>query len=257
MPPELEQISQQYQLTANEFVLLVSQHNPWNYRIFRHLSNNHFKAVHDPELHWPLKARNPQQLMALDLMFDNNVQFVTLFGPAGTGKTFLAILAGLHKILIEDVYEKMLISRPVVPLGRDIGYLPGTVEEKLRSWMLPIYDNMEFIFHATHNAQLEQFEAEQYEQRRKSKKNARRFEKGERRGGSSGALQPIDELVHHGKLSLEAITYMRGRSIPYQFILIDEVQNLTPHEVKTLVSRVGEGSKIVWRVILIRSIRLI
>jgi PhoH-like ATPase len=200
--------------------------------------------VHEPLLKWPLKARNPQQLMALDLLLDNTIQFVTLFGPAGTGKTFLALLAGLHKVLVEDEYEKLLISRPVVPLGRDIGYLPGTVEEKLHSWMLPIYDNMEFIMHSSQVGQhFEELEGDRYE-RRKGKKGGDRRDKHQR-PSNGGSLRPMDDLVKHGKLSLEAITYMRGRSIPYQYILIDEVQNLTPHEVKTLVSRVGEGSKII------------
>jgi PhoH-like ATPase len=239
MPPELADVAAQYKLTVNEYVMLTSQHNQWNYRLFRYLGGNHFKVVYEPKLEWPLKPKNPQQIMAMDLMLDDSIQFVTLFGPAGTGKTFLALLAGLHKVLIEDAYEKMLISRPVVPLGRDIGYLPGTVEEKLRSWMLPIYDNMEFIIHSAQMGQsMQGFELDQ--DRRKGKK-VRRDESHH----NNGALHPLMDLIKRNKVSLEAITYMRGRSIPYQFILIDEVQNLTPHEVKTLVSRVGEGSKII------------
>ncbi len=237
-PSILDKLVDEKMLAINEFVLVVSQHNPYNYRVFRYLGGRHFRIVHEPLLKWPLKARNPQQLMALDLLLDNNIQFVTLFGPAGTGKTFLALLAGLHKALIEDEYEKILVSRPVVPLGRDIGYLPGTVEEKLHSWMLPIYDNMEFIMHSTQMGQ--HFEDLEGDRRGKNKKSAKH-----EKNRSQGSLRSMEELVKSGKLSLEAITYMRGRSIPYQFILIDEVQNLTPHEVKTLVSRVGEGSKIV------------
>jgi PhoH-like ATPase len=240
-PQELDKLVEEKRITVNEFVLMLSQHNPYNYRIFRYLGGRNFKSIHEPVLNWPLHPRNPQQLMALDLLLDNSIQFVSLFGPAGTGKTFLALLAGLHKVLIEDEYEKILISRPVVPLGRDIGYLPGTIEEKLHSWMLPIYDNMEFI---VHSAQLgTHLEALDYgfERGRKGKKGDRR----EKKSAPTGLLRPVEELVKHDKISLEAITYMRGRSIPYQFILIDEVQNLTPHEVKTLVSRVGEGSKII------------
>lgn len=236
-PSVLDKLVDEKALAINEFVLVVSQHNPYNYRVFRYLGGRHFRIVHEPLLKWPLKARNPQQLMALDLLLDNNIQFVTLFGPAGTGKTFLALLAGLHKVLIEDEYEKILVSRPVVPLGRDIGYLPGTVEEKLHSWMLPIYDNMEFIMHSSQMGL--HFEDLDNDRRGKSKKGKHDKHR------SQGSLRSMDELVKSGKLSLEAITYMRGRSIPYQYILIDEVQNLTPHEVKTLVSRVGEGSKIV------------
>jgi PhoH-like ATPase len=224
-------------LTVNEFILVESQHNPYNYKIFRYLGGSMFRPVVDPKLKWPLKARNAQQLMALDLLLDNSIQCVTLFGGAGTGKTFLALLAGLHKVLIEDEFEKMLISRPVVPLGRDIGYLPGTIEEKLHSWMLPIYDNMEFIVHSAQSAQ----HVDDINQELTGKKRSKKW-KGKKH---SSGIKPLDELIAAGKLSLEAITYMRGRSIPYQYILIDEVQNLTAHEVKTLVSRVGEGSKII------------
>ncbi|CAN5206545.1 PhoH family protein [soil metagenome] len=242
-PSVLDKLVDEKALNVNEFVLVVSQHNPYNYRLFRYLGGRHFRIVHEPLLKWPLKARNPQQLMALDLLLDNSIQFVTLFGPAGTGKTFLALLAGLHKTLIEDEYEKILVSRPVVPLGRDIGYLPGTVEEKLHSWMLPIYDNMEFIMHSCQMGQhIEDLDGDRGERRGKNKKGAK-HEKN--RSSQGGSLRSMEELVKSGKLSMEAITYMRGRSIPYQFIFIDEVQNLTPHEVKTLVSRVGEGSKII------------
>lgn len=235
-PADLEQLVQANALDVNQFILAESKHNPFNYKVFRYLGNDTFKPVHTPHFRWPLQPRNAQQLMALDLLLDESIQFVTLFGPAGTGKTFLALLAGLHQVLVEDIYEKMLISRPVVPLGKDIGYLPGDVQEKLHSWMLPIYDNMEFIVHSTAMAQHvnEMEEGDWYKDKKK------RHAKKERTG-----LMPLDELLHRNKISLEAITYMRGRSIPYQFILIDEAQNLTPHEVKTLVTRVGDGSKIV------------
>lgn len=237
-PEELTQLAKEG-LNINQFILVESQHNPYNYQVFRYLGNGRFRPVQEPQFQWPLKARNPQQLMALDLLFDNSVQLVSLFGPAGTGKTFLALLAGLHKVLVEDEYEKLLISRPVVPLGRDIGYLPGTIEEKLHSWMLPIYDNMEFIVHSSQMRQQLGLADHNYHQ--EHARNKKKFkEKKDLRG-----LLSMEDLIKHNKLSLEAITYMRGRSIPYQYIFIDEVQNLTPHEVKTLVSRVGEGSKIV------------
>lgn len=239
LPQELDMLLEQQQLVVNEYVLVESQHNNYNYRVFRYLGGKNFRPVYEPQLHWTLKPRNPQQLMALDALLDDSIQLVTLFGPAGTGKTFLALLAGLHKVLVEDSYEKLLISRPVVPLGRDIGYLPGTVEEKLHSWMLPIYDNMEFIMHASQNIQ--QMEPIDDDQRFDKKKIKKKY-----RDKISGPnFRSMDDLIKTGKLSLEAITYMRGRSIPYQYILIDEVQNLTPHEVKTLVSRVGAGSKII------------
>ncbi len=236
-PQELDEVLKEQGLSLNEFVLLESQHNPYNYRVFRYLGGTTFKPVYDPPIKWPLKARNPQQLMALDLLFDSSVQLVSLIGPAGTGKTFLAMLAGLHQVLMDDEYRRLLISRPVVPLGRDIGFLPGSIEEKLRSWMLPVYDNLDFIAHSTRVG--EHFKEIQDEVRGKKGKKPRR-EKEPRR-----TFPSLDQLVEQEKLSLEAITYMRGRSIPYQYILIDEVQNLTPHEVKTLVSRVGVGSKMI------------
>ncbi len=236
VPADLLTLLDEHTLVTNEFVLVEAQHNPYNHRIFRYVGGKKFMPVVDPVFPWPLKARNPQQLMALNLLLDPSVQLVCLFGPAGTGKTFLALLTGLYQVLIKDDYEKLLVSRPVVPLGRDIGYLPGTIEEKLRSWMLPVYDNMEYIAHAGRMGR--HFENIDQEYQYKGKKGHMKFER-------KGTPLSLDDLIRANKLSLEAITYMRGRSIPYQFILIDEVQNLTPHEVKTIVSRVGAGSKMV------------
>ncbi len=254
VPQELLEMAQDHNLTLNEFILVESQHNPYNFKVFRYKGASVFTQASEDPLKWPLKPRNAQQIMALDLLMDDTVQLVTLFGPAGTGKTFLALLAGLHKVLIEDLYEKLLVARPVIPLGRDIGYLPGDLQEKLYSWMLPVYDNMDFIIHAVqtgrHLQDVEfEFKEEQHHERRyddrhgKGKKEYRKGKKGGRH--QRGGIMPLDQLVEHGKISLEAITYMRGRSIPYQFIVIDEVQNLTPHEVKTLITRVGTGSKII------------
>jgi PhoH-like ATPase len=158
---------------------------------------------------WGITARNAQQRMALELLLNDDVPLVTLTGKAGTGKTLLALAAGLLKTEDEHKYKKLLIARPVVPMGKDIGYLPGEKEEKLRPWMQPIYDNLEYLFDTK----------------------------------KSGDIDKI--LMGMGSIQVEALTYIRGRSIPGQFIIIDEAQNLTKHEVKTIVSRVGEGSKIV------------
>jgi len=158
---------------------------------------------------WGITARNAQQRMALELLLCDDIPLVTLTGKAGTGKTLLALAAGLMKVEDEHKYKKLLIARPVVPMGKDIGYLPGEKEEKLRPWMQPIYDNLEFLFDTK----------------------------------KSGDIDKI--LMGLGSIQVEALTYIRGRSIPGQFIIIDEAQNLTRHEVKTIVSRVGEGSKIV------------
>lgn len=165
-----------------------------------HLSN-------DPV--WGIGARNVQQRMALELLLHDDIPLVTLTGKAGTGKTLLALAAGLLKVEDERKYKKLLIGRPVVPLGKDIGYLPGEKDEKLRPWMQPVYDNLEFLFDTK----------------------------------QSGDIDKI--LVGMGNIQVEALTYIRGRSIPSQFIMIDEAQNLSKHEVKTILSRVGEGSKVV------------
>ncbi|WP_059044850.1 PhoH family protein [Paenibacillus rubinfantis] len=158
---------------------------------------------------WGISARNAQQRMALELLLNDEIPLVTITGKAGTGKTLLALAAGLLKVEDEHRYKKLLIARPVVPMGKDIGYLPGEKEEKLRPWMQPIYDNLEFLFDTK----------------------------------KSGDIEKI--LMGLGSIQVEALTYIRGRSIPGQFIIVDEAQNLSRHEVKTIVSRVGEGSKIV------------
>ncbi|MDF2926397.1 MAG: PhoH family protein [Paenibacillaceae bacterium] len=158
---------------------------------------------------WGIAARNAQQRMALELLLNDDIPLVTLTGKAGTGKTLLTVAAGLMKVEDDHKYKKLLIARPVVPMGKDIGYLPGEKDEKLRPWMQPIYDNLEFLFNTK----------------------------------KPGDIDKV--LAGLGSIQVEALTYIRGRSIPGQFIIIDEAQNLSRHEVKTIVSRVGEGSKIV------------
>ncbi len=157
-----------------------------------------------------VRPRNKEQSYALDLLLDENIRLVTLVGKAGTGKTLLAIAAGLKKTLEDGVYTRMLVSRPVMPLGRDIGYLPGDVDEKLNPWMQPIFDNLEFLFSS-------------------GKRGTRAYA----------------ELLENGQIQVEPLTYIRGRSLPQQFIIVDEAQNLTPHEVKTIITRSGDGTKIV------------
>jgi PhoH-like ATPase len=230
------------ELSPNQFILLESQHNPHNYKVLRYLGNQKYRAVVHPDLKWPMEARNAQQLMALDLLFDDTIQFISLVGGAGTGKTFLALLAGLHQTLEAEMYKKMLVSRPIIPLGADVGYLPGDLQDKLHNWMQPVRDNMEFIVHSANvKSHLKKYQAEMNE----AIEDGGKKKKHHHPKKAPKVLDNLDELIIRGKISLEAITYMRGRSIPYQFILIDEVQNLTPHEVKTLITRVGEGSKIV------------
>jgi len=241
-------------LEVNEFLVLYGQGNQHKHKILRYHGAGQFTEVQPPVCKWPILSKNIYQTMALDLLFDDNIKMVTLTGPAGTGKTFLALLAGLYKVLMTNDYTKMMVARSVVPLGNDIGYLPGDIQEKLHGWMQPIYDNVDMITHSI--AQMKNFvqsgyfeEEADFEGGSRSRRNRRR--RMHRPGGRDQYYQKerefrsLDDLVEQRKVSLEAITYMRGRSIPNQFILIDEVQNLTTHEVKTLLSRVGEGTKIV------------
>lgn len=247
IPDSVRELAKANSLSINEYILVESQHNPHNYRVFRYIGGHkEFIPVSVPHLRWPIEARNPQQLMALNALFDPSLEFVSLLGPAGTGKTFLALLAGLHQVLVEDMYQKMLVTRPVVPLGPDIGYLPGDIQEKLHIWMQPVYDNIEVIIHsASMQSHLQNIKDEGSMDDVSKKKGKKKSALKKPQKGGAYKILSVDDLITQSKLSLEAITYMRGRSIPYQFILIDEVQNLSPHEVKTLVSRVGQGSKIV------------
>jgi PhoH-like ATPase len=167
------------------------------------------KLVYNQESIWGVKPRNVQQTMAMELLLREDIQLVTMIGKAGTGKTLLALAAGLMQA--EDLlnYKKLLVARPIVPVGKDLGYLPGEKQEKLRPWVQPIYDNLEYLFNTK----------------------------------KPGEIDAI--LAGMASIEVEALTYIRGRSIPEQFIIIDEAQNLTKHEVKTILTRVGEKSKII------------
>ncbi|MBL8783596.1 MAG: PhoH family protein, partial [Deltaproteobacteria bacterium] len=163
---------------------------------------------------WGIKPRNREQHFALDACLREDIHVVCLIGKAGTGKTMLALAAGLHLVAEAEKYKRLLVSRPIFPLGRDIGYLPGSVESKLKPWMQPIHDNVEFLFSMNS----------------KQKKGAR----------------AVDEMVRAGVMEIEPLTYIRGRSIANQYMIVDEAQNLTPHEIKTILTRAGEGTKIVF-----------
>ncbi len=174
-----------------------------------------------------IAPRNLGQTMALELLMDPDILLVLLIGEAGTGKTLLALFAGLSQSLeINDYYEKTLITRPIMPMGKDIGYLPGTKDEKLSFWMQPIFDNLGIIIRANKN----------------------KFENSLDKGASDekNVQVAINRLVKNGQIRMEALTYIRGRSIPGQFVVVDEAQNLTPHEVKTIISRAGKNTKMVF-----------
>ena len=195
----------------NQYILLKDNANEKHTALARFSFKQKAAVPLRPDINdvWGIKPRNKEQAMALDLLMNDNVKLVTLVGQAGTGKTLLALAAGLKKTVDEHAYKRMLVSRPVIPMGKDIGYLPGTKAEKLVNWMQPIYDNLEYILTI-----------------RKKK-------------------HYIEDLIDSDLLQLEALTYMRGRSIPNQFIVVDEAQNLTPHEIKTVVSRAGNHTKMI------------
>lgn len=209
------------ELLPNQFALLRDVQDESHTGLGRRLTDtNHVIPVTGPRRPvFGVMARNVQQTMAMDLLLDDDVRLVTLLGSAGTGKTLLALAAGMNKVYKEERYDKLLVARPIMPMGRDIGYLPGDKDEKLTAWMQPIFDNLAFLL-STRGTHLNDADSQSTEKR-------------------------IQTLIAEGKLVLEPLTYIRGRSIPHQFIIVDEAQNLTPHEVKTIASRVGNGTKIV------------
>lgn len=199
-------------LFANQFLTLISNKNANKTALARYLGQDlplkklpEFKGKN--RAIFGVESRNREQSFAMDLLMDPNVPIVTLVGKAGSGKTLSAIAAGLEQLLTKGTYTRMIVSRPVQPLGRDIGFLPGTLEEKMLPWLSPIQDNLQFLL-----------------------------------GNDKELLQ---EYMIKGQIEIEALTYIRGRSIAKAFMIIDEAQNLSAHELKTIVTRVGEGTKIV------------
>ena len=227
--------SQKTKLFPNMFIMLVSSLNEKKTALCKFIShNNPVKRLVDfkGELQWGVHPRNKEQSFAFNLLMNPNIHLVTLIGQAGSGKTLCAIAAGMEQSVSfgkmfpkntdifssmkygidensedEDQYRKLVVSRPVQPMGRDIGFLPGTMEEKMLPWLKPIQDNIQFIM-----------------------------------GNDKTMLQ---NMMESGSIELEALTYIRGRSISNAFIIVDEAQNLTALEVKTIITRAGEGTKIV------------
>jgi PhoH-like ATPase len=199
-------------LIGNQYVILKDASNPNHSAIGRYSLKEGaiIPLINPPDSIWGITARNVEQSFALDALLNDECMMVSLVGKAGTGKTLLAIAAGLFKTLDEGRYQRLLVSRPIFPMGRDIGYLPGDIEQKLNPWMQPIFDNVEFLM-----------------------------------GADKKAAGRAQELINQGMLNIEPLTYIRGRSIPKQYLIVDEAQNLTPHEIKTIITRAGSGTKVV------------
>ena len=206
----------------NQFVILKDKNNGSHTAVGRYdvKQESLVPLLKRQEGVWGIFPKNLEQNFALDLLLNDNIKLVSLVGKAGTGKTLLALAAGLLKTIDEGQYQKLLVSRPIFPMGKDIGYLPGDIEEKLNPWMQPIFDNVEFLLGNTAYATTK--------------------DQG-RRSASRGCL----ELINQGMLNIEPLTYIRGRSIPNQYMIVDEAQNLTPHEIKTIITRVGQNTKVV------------
>ena len=202
----------------NQFLILKAEENPSQTGMARYDQKQ--KRLRPVGKHregvWGIFARNKEQLFALDMLMDDSVHLVTIDGMAGTGKTLMAIACGLKKVADDRDFRRLVVSRPIFPLGRDMGFLPGDVSEKLNPWMKPIFDNLDLLLGE--------------------------HDRDDRRGGGQPSYQA---LLDQGILEVEPLTYIRGRSMPRQYLVVDEAQNLTPHEVKTVLTRAGEGTKII------------
>ena len=204
-------------LFPNEFIMLKDEVNENHTTLAKHtgkgiivpLSNKSKKC-------YTITSRSREQQMALDLLLDPAIQLITLVGKAGSGKTLLALAAGMELVVEHSQYDKISVSRPIIPMGKDIGFLPGSKDDKLNQWMQPIFDNLTYLI------------------------SSKEFDRD-----TIGAHHKVDKYIADGDIELEALTYIRGRSIPRQYVIIDEAQNLTPHEIKTIISRAGEGTKMV------------
>lgn len=204
--------SETFGLVANQYIIIKDNSNPNHSAIGRYSEKEGgiVPLLSPTDSIWGIHPRNVEQTFAMDCLLNDEILFVSLVGKAGTGKTLIALAAGLYKTLDEGRFQRLLVSRPIFPMGRDIGYLPGDVEQKLNPWMQPIFDNVEFLM-----------------------------------GADKKAAGRAQELINQGMLNIEPLTYIRGRSIPNQYLIVDEAQNLTPHEIKTIVTRAGQGTKVV------------
>ncbi len=201
-------------LSPNEFVVIHSKDDAKKSAIGRADPSDPTKlrALGPEPSPWGIRPLNKEQRCAMELLLDDSVKLVTLLGAAGTGKTLCTLVCGLQKAVEENVYRKLIICRPIVPVGKDIGFIPGTKEEKLSTWMGAIYDNLEFVMDKRH---------------------------------PEGAIEKFEYLLQNEKIEIASVTHIRGRSLPKQYMIVDDAQNLTPHEIKTILSRAGEGTKVV------------
>lgn len=194
----------------NEYIRLDSESRPGHSALAKFNKDLNIQKITEyKDGVWGIFARNTEQRFAFDALMDDNIKLVSLAGISGTGKTLIAIAAGLKKVVDDQNYKKLLVSRPIFPMGKDLGYLPGELKEKINPWMQPVYDNLNLILDQSENP------------------------------------TTYRELFAQNLVEIEALTYIRGRSIPHQFFIVDEAQNLTPHEIKTILTRAGEGTKIV------------
>jgi len=216
LPSEIFSLGQEkFELFPNQGVLLGSTEVPGeDILLIYNKEEQKFELIKKEFGVWGIRPRNVEQRLAIGLLMNPKISIVTLSGKAGTGKTLLALAVGLQQMLVNKIYSRMLVSRPIFPMGRDMGFLPGDTQEKLAPWMQPIFDNLEILINSS-----------------SSKKDSKR--------------DNYNELMNKGLLMVEPLTYIRGRTIPNQFMIVDESQNLTSHEMKTIVTRAGEGTKIV------------
>ncbi len=206
----------------NQFVMLRDEANEGHTALGYMTNGNTIRPL--PSKHeqvWNIKPQNKEQRMALQILLDPAIQIVTLVGQAGTGKTLLALAAGLQSTLRNHQYDHILVSRPIIPMGHDLGFLPGGKEEKISHWMYPIFDNLAYLLRDGTDAA------------------------GGKKKSKTTVHERINALIRDNIMTLEALTYIRGRSIPGQYVIIDEAQNLTPHEIKTVITRAGAGTKMV------------
>ncbi|WP_022850044.1 PhoH family protein [Limisalsivibrio acetivorans] len=231
LPAEIYGIdSEEFQPRANEYFILKSSENPGLSVYVKYIETpegeRYFQTLKMEETDnvYGIKPANRKQRYLLDTLLDPEIDIVFAIGIAGTGKTLLALCAGLNAVLSEGLYKRMVVTRSPIPMGRDLGYLPGGISEKLDPWLKPIYDNLEFII---------------------SRGNVSEGKDGVTHKNQLNNMT-IEYLKDANLLEIEALTYIRGRTLMDTFVVIDEAQNLSPHEMKTIITRAGHNTKIVF-----------